>query len=409
VMDIPESWTSLLFGEVLLANGDRDGIRQGWSPQCEGFPSPSHKIWGVLKTTAIQDGWFLDHENKQLPADIEPRPALEVVNGDILMTCAGPRSRCGVVTYVKNTRPKLLISGKMYRFRCELQLMDDRFLVLFLRSHDAQKSIDRMKTGISDSGLNLTQARFTQLEIALPPLNEQHRIVAKIEELFSELDAGIASLKTARAQLKIYRQALLKHAFEGKLTEPWRKTHADQLESADQLLARIAKEREAHYQQQLQDWSKAVKKWELSGDEGKKPTKPRHPKELKQLDKDVRSKLAVLPLGWYWDVLGWTTCGVEYGTAAKSSESGTHVVLRMGNLQNGNIDWKDLAFSSDMDEINQYLLQSGDVLFNRTNSPEWVGKTAIYRGERPSLFAGYLIRANHLLTVVLGDYPFASG
>src|SRR5690606_20492978 len=58
--------------------------------------------------------------------------------------------------------------------------------------------------------------------IPLPPLPEQHRIVAKIEELFSELDKGIENLKTARAQLKVYRQALLKHAFEGKLTAQWR-------------------------------------------------------------------------------------------------------------------------------------------------------------------------------------------
>ena len=65
----------------------------------------------------------------------------------------------------------------------------------------------------------------------LPPLNEQHRIVAKIEELFSELDKGIEALKIAREQLKIYRQALLKHAFEGKLTqtEVWRERTLGQL------------------------------------------------------------------------------------------------------------------------------------------------------------------------------------
>jgi type I restriction enzyme S subunit len=60
---------------------------------------------------------------------------------------------------------------------------------------------------------------------ALPPLQEQKRIVAKIEELFSELDAGMSNLKKARAQLAVYRQALLKHAFEGKLTAEWRALH----------------------------------------------------------------------------------------------------------------------------------------------------------------------------------------
>jgi len=59
-------------------------------------------------------------------------------------------------------------------------------------------------------------------DIWIPSLNEQHRIVTKIEELFSELDKGIENLKTAQVQLKVCRQALLKHAFEGKLTAQWR-------------------------------------------------------------------------------------------------------------------------------------------------------------------------------------------
>ena len=70
-------------------------------------------------------------------------------------------------------------------------------------------------------------------KIYLPNRKTQDLVVAKIEELFSELDKGIESLKTAREQLKIYRQALLKHAFEGKLTEQWRKENSDKLETAD--------------------------------------------------------------------------------------------------------------------------------------------------------------------------------
>ena len=98
------------------------------------------------------------------------------------------------------------------------------------------------------------------------------------------------------------------------------------------------------------------------------------------------------------------TCGVEYGTGAKSSKSGSVPVIRMGNLQNGMIDWQDLAFTSDKAEIEKYSLSPGDVLFNRTNSPELVGKTAIFRGERPALFAGYLIRVNHIGTIVNSQY-----
>lgn len=82
---------------------------------------------------------------------------------------------------------------------------------------------------------------------------------------------------------------------------------------------------------------------------------------------------------------------LKYGTAKKSDASGNVVVLRMGNLQQGEIDWSDLAYSNDPDDIEKYKLFPGDVLFNRTNSAALVGKTAIYRGEHPAIYAGYLL------------------
>jgi len=81
-----------------------------------------------------------------------------------------------------------------------------------------------------------------------------------------------------------------------------------------------------------------------------------------------------------------------YGSSAKSSRTGKMPVLRMGNIQQGELDWSDLVYTSDDQEIERYSLQLGDVLFNRTNSPQLVGKSALYRGERPAIFAGYLIR-----------------
>lgn len=84
--------------------------------------------------------------------------------------------------------------------------------------------------------------------------------------------------------------------------------------------------------------------------------------------------------------------GFNYGSSAKSQPVGKIPVLRMGNLQGGKLDWEKLVFTSDETEIEKYKLHSGDVLFNRTNSPELVGKTSIYRGEREAIFAGYLIK-----------------
>lgn len=95
---------------------------------------------------------------------------------------------------------------------------------------------------------------------------------------------------------------------------------------------------------------------------------------------------------WKRVSLGSVGKGFNYGTSAKSQPEGKVPVLRMGNLQSGELDWSDLVYTSDITEIKKYLLEKGDVLFNRTNSPELVGKTSIYRGEREAIYAGYLIR-----------------
>jgi type I restriction enzyme S subunit len=94
---------------------------------------------------------------------------------------------------------------------------------------------------VNQSSIN--QTKLNDLTIPLPPLPEQHRIVAKIEDVFTTLDAGVEELKKIKAQLKRYRQSVLKHAFEGKLTEEWRQAHKHELEPASVLLDRIKQER----------------------------------------------------------------------------------------------------------------------------------------------------------------------
>ena len=104
-----------------------------------------------------------------------------------------------------------------------------------------------------------------------------------------------------------------------------------------------------------------------------------------------------LPEGWAWCRIFTIAQDLPYGTAQKSSPYGSVIVLRMGNIQSGEINYSDLVYSSDADDIEKYSLIPGDLLFNRTNSAEWVGKTAIYRGEYPAIYAGYLIRLRTFL------------
>jgi type I restriction enzyme S subunit len=107
---------------------------------------------------------------------------------------------------------------------------------------------------------------------------------------------------------------------------------------------------------------------------------------------------------WKWMTLADVCDDVEYGSSAKSKKEGIVPVLRMGNIQDGKLDWENLVYTSDKEEIAKYLLKHNDVLFNRTNSLELVGKTAIYKSEMPAIFAGYLIRIHRSEDLLDADY-----
>ena len=105
-----------------------------------------------------------------------------------------------------------------------------------------------------------------------------------------------------------------------------------------------------------------------------------------------------VPENWVWCKLEDIVYELKYGTSEKSSSVGKIAVLRMGNITNiGTIDYSDLVYSSNEEDIKQYSLKKDDLLFNRTNSSDWVGKTAIYKEERPAIYAGYLIRIRPIL------------
>lgn len=115
-------------------------------------------------------------------------------------------------------------------------------------------------------------------------------------------------------------------------------------------------------------------------------------------------KNAKHPMDWGLITIKEICKSLNYGTSKKSTFSGKCAVLRMGNLQNGYIDWTDLVYTNDEKDIQKYSLAKGDVLFNRTNSADLVGKTSLYRGEYPAIYAGYLIKLNYDRKKVVGEY-----
>ena len=149
----------------------------------------------------------------------------------------------------------------------------------------------------------LSGSAFGALPIPVAPLNEQRRIVEKIEALFAEIDKGVESLKAAKSALDLYRKSLLKSAFEGRLTAEWRERNPDKLESPEDLLRRIRDERERHNQAALDEWDCAVAGWERDGKQGRKPTKPifRQPVVSEALREPIQ--LPLLPRCWMYTEL----------------------------------------------------------------------------------------------------------
>jgi len=226
--------------------------------------------------------------------------------------------------------------------------------------------------------------------VPLAPLPEQRRIVEEIEKHFARLESSEAALKRIRANLKRYRAALLEAACEGRLvpTEAeFARAEGRGYEPAHQLLARTLKQRRIGWE------ADQLAKMEAAG---KPPNDGRWKTAYREPTPAGREELTKVPEGWCLATVEQVSLHVEYGTSAKTSEhQGGVPVLRMGNiLSDGRINLKELKFlPSDHPEFPRLLLKTGDLLFNRTNSAELVGKSAVYRGvPSPCSFASYLIR-----------------
>jgi type I restriction enzyme, S subunit len=369
VDELPSGWAVARIEEILTSLSDGKTIHQGWSPLCEKQACETDDEWGVLKTTAIQPGEFQVQHHKRLPPHLSPRAYSEVFAGDLLLTCAGPRVRCGIPCLVRQTRPRLMLSGKMYRFRPQVGVVDPRFLEAFLLSEETQQIIDGMKTGGNESGLNLTHDRFRQLEFRFPSLPEQTRIVDKLEELLSDLDAGVAELKAAQKKLAQYRESLLKAAVEGGLTAAWREQNVEPKESGAQLLERILRERRASWE------AEQLSKFEAQGET---PTKRWREKYREPPIPEV-GQVNALPSGWFYSTL--ESLIPSDGTGTKTGPFGS-LLKKHEHLANGipvigieNIDRMRFVPGSKIhisaakaEQLQQYSLVTGDVVISRSGT-----------------------------------------
>ena len=237
------------------------------------------------------------------------------------------------------------------------------------------------------------------LVVRLPPYQEQRRIVAKIEKLFSELDKGVESLKTAREQLKVYRQAVLKHAFEGKLTAQWRKENKNKLEKPVQLLTRIKQEREARYERQLQEWKAAVKGWEEGGKSSIKPSKPAEFKPSVPIMQSELAELPDIPQLWQYvrlSEIALIGSGMSVSKSRKLTNPFEIKYLSVANVQRGMLDLSKVkTMEIEHSQLPRLELRRWDVLFNEGGDRDKLGRGWVWESQiEPCITQNHVFRAS---------------
>jgi type I restriction enzyme, S subunit len=340
----------------------------------------------VLKTTAIQDGCFLEEHNKELPAKLVPKPMLEVRAGDILITCAGPRARCGNACLVQKTRGRLIISGKMYRFRANETIVSREYLALFFRSEEAQTAINAMKTGSSESGLNLTQDRFRTLEINFGSIAEQRCIVATVDELMTLCDR----LEAARGRREVLRDRL-SAATLARLYAPDQETFPDDAGFALNALVALTTRPD-----QIKQLRQTILNLAVHGRLVSQNPKDEPASELLEriMNEKGRSRSPVteidsngepypLPETWKWAALGQLIIsGPQNGISPRPTnrhdapKAITLTATTSGAFNPAHFKLVEAKIPTDSD----FWLKDGDLLFQRGNTREYVGMAAVYQG-----------------------------
>ena len=375
--DLPPGWTKSAIEELI----GHDGIfcDGDWVESKDQDPNGEVRL---IQLADIGDGFFKDQSDRFLTfkKSIELN-CTYLQKGDILVArLPDPLGRACI--FPLSGIKKFVTVVDVCIIRNNSNLINSQYLLYLINSPQTRLEVDKYKSGSTRK--RISRKNFAKIQFPIAPLPEQHRIVEKIEELFSELDNGVASLKKALEQLKTYRQAVLKWAFEGKLTEKWRNTHQDSLEDADTLLEQIKAERKRHYQQQLEDWKQALKEWENNGKETKKPTKPQQPKDLPPLTKEELSNLPSLPNGWVYvkaeEISHFITKGTTPSKDQLFDDSGDIPFLKVYNLtDNGKLDFsiKPTFVSLETHEgfLNRSKVLSGDVLMNIVGPP--LGKVSL--------------------------------
>jgi type I restriction enzyme S subunit len=336
--ELPHGWTWARLGDVARYINGRAFKPSDW----ETTGKPIIRIQNLTSSTDRINRYSKEVDEKYL-----------IQSGDLLISWS---ATLGAYIYIGE---EAVLNQHIFKVE---SFIDKLYLFYLVTAY-----LQSLKSKVHGTGMqHITKGKFDESVIPLPPLAEQPRIVQKIEEILTQLDAGVAALEKVKVQLRHYRQAVLKAAFEGSLTQEWRAHNKDLLETAEFLSEKVCERK---------------KTW--------------NGKKTRDNGTGESQRISGAPGDWSWTRIKDIAPVIQYGSSEKAEIDPSGIpIIRMGNLQDGKIDYSNLKYlSRKTPDVQKFFLECGDVLFNRTNSPELVGKTAVFnRRSYQSVFASYLIR-----------------
>lgn len=293
------------------------------------------------------------------------------LTNDVLLAKITPCMENGKLALVPPLQDHLAFGSTEFHVLRAKDQVQPSWLAYFL-SQSAFRRLARQNMTGSAGQLRVATTWLSDALIPVAPATEQTRIVAKLEELLSDLDAGVAELKAAQKKLAQYRQSLLKAAVEGALTAAWRTQHQP-TETGAQLLQRILQERRARWE---------ARQRAKFAEQGKTPPKDWQKKYPEPVQPNT-TDLPKLPQGWVWasvEQLGDVQLGRQRSPDKVGGVSPTPYI-RAANVTEAGVDLSDvLEMDFSETEKQTFALKVGDVLLTEASgSAEHVGRPAIWK------------------------------
>ena len=396
--ELPSGWThapieSIIPHDGVLSDGD-------WVESKDQDPNGDVRL---IQLADVGDGKFLDRSARFLTS----RKAKELRctylrKGDILVArMPDPIGRACIFPFDNEQRCVTVVDVCI--IRADQAQVDRTYLLHVINYVGIRKQIEDLQSGTTRR--RISRKNLTTVRIPLPPSNEQRRISTKIERVLSELNKGVALLRTAREQLGTYRQAVLKNALSGKLTAEWREEHGANIETSEQSLDRIRAERGLQESRQLSVWKAAVHDRGKRGKHGRKPSKPSGRREVEQLSSDELSHLPEIPTSWQYVRLSEIAHIGSGMSVSKSRKLGDPIeipYLSVANVQRGALDLSSVkSMHIERADLPALALKRWDVLFNEGGDRDKLGRGWIWESQvEPCITQNHVFRASPFLCSV---------